>query len=200
MKLSDRLFEEGVFAQGIAFPTVARDKARVRTIVTATHTREELQFALDAFARGRAGARSDLIACRATASRPRGRRIRAIDCVDARHTRDRHRATISSACSRATRREAYRFFTRGIDEDRLAREPCRGTLVSAVRAVFIAFTLQAVAGAPRRSTDRARHGALGAAPAVPRLGVATCRSDPVLHIALPRPWAAARCVLVGVRR
>src|SRR5437899_12437661 len=35
MKLSDRLFEEGVFAQGIAFPTVARDKARVRTIVTA---------------------------------------------------------------------------------------------------------------------------------------------------------------------
>lgn len=49
MKLSDRLFEEGVFAQGIAFPTVARDKARVRTIVTATHTRDELQFALDTF-------------------------------------------------------------------------------------------------------------------------------------------------------
>ena len=51
MKLSDRLFEEGVFAQGIAFPTVARDKGRVRTIVTATHTREELQFALDVFAK-----------------------------------------------------------------------------------------------------------------------------------------------------
>jgi glycine C-acetyltransferase len=51
MALSDRLFDQGVFAQGIAFPTVARDKARVRTIVTATHTREELQFALDAFAR-----------------------------------------------------------------------------------------------------------------------------------------------------
>ena len=51
MKLSDRLFEEGVFAQGIAFPTVARDKARVRTIVTAAHTRDELQFALDVFAR-----------------------------------------------------------------------------------------------------------------------------------------------------
>ena len=50
MKLSDRLFEEGVFAQGIAFPTVARDKARVRTIVTAAHTREELQCALDVFA------------------------------------------------------------------------------------------------------------------------------------------------------
>jgi glycine C-acetyltransferase len=51
MRLSDRLFEEGVFAQGIAFPTVPRDKARVRTIVTATHTREDLQFALDAFAK-----------------------------------------------------------------------------------------------------------------------------------------------------
>ncbi len=48
--LSDRLFEEGVFAQAIVFPTVARDKARVRTIVTATHTREDLQFALDRFA------------------------------------------------------------------------------------------------------------------------------------------------------
>ena len=49
MQLSDRLFARGVFAQGIGFPTVARDRARVRTIVTATHTREELQFALDAF-------------------------------------------------------------------------------------------------------------------------------------------------------
>ena len=49
MALSDRLFARGVFAQGIGFPTVARDKARVRTIVTATHTRDQLQFALDAF-------------------------------------------------------------------------------------------------------------------------------------------------------
>ncbi len=51
MKLSDRLFEEGVFAQGIGFPTVARDKARVRTIVAATHTQADLQFALDTFAK-----------------------------------------------------------------------------------------------------------------------------------------------------
>jgi glycine C-acetyltransferase len=50
MKLSDALFEAGVFAQGIGFPTVPRGKARVRTIVTATHTRDELQFALDSFA------------------------------------------------------------------------------------------------------------------------------------------------------
>jgi glycine C-acetyltransferase len=51
MTLSDRLFDAGVFAQGIGFPTVARGKARVRTIVTATHTRDELQFALDGFKR-----------------------------------------------------------------------------------------------------------------------------------------------------
>ena len=49
MMLSDRLFEKGVFAQGIGFPTVPQGKARVRTIVTATHSRGELEFALDAF-------------------------------------------------------------------------------------------------------------------------------------------------------
>jgi len=49
MQLSDRLLREGVFAQGIGFPTVPRGKARVRTIVTATHRREDLQFPLDCF-------------------------------------------------------------------------------------------------------------------------------------------------------
>jgi len=49
MALSDRLFDKGVFAQGIGFPTVPQGKARVRTIVTATHSRGDLQFALDAF-------------------------------------------------------------------------------------------------------------------------------------------------------
>ncbi|RDY72674.1 glycine C-acetyltransferase [Halobacillus trueperi] len=48
-KFSDELFEEGVFAQGIVFPTVQRGKGRVRTIVTAEHSKEELQEALDAF-------------------------------------------------------------------------------------------------------------------------------------------------------
>ena len=47
--LSSALFEQGVFATGIGFPTVAKGKARVRTIVTATHTRAELDRALDAF-------------------------------------------------------------------------------------------------------------------------------------------------------
>ena len=51
MRLSDRLFEEGVFAQGIGFPTVPRGKARVRTIVTATHTREQLDRAVEILTR-----------------------------------------------------------------------------------------------------------------------------------------------------
>ncbi|HET8679366.1 MAG TPA: aminotransferase class I/II-fold pyridoxal phosphate-dependent enzyme, partial [bacterium] len=55
MALSDRLFDEGVFALGIAFPTVPRGRARVRTIVTAAHTASHLEQALEAFARaGRA--------------------------------------------------------------------------------------------------------------------------------------------------
>ena len=51
MELSDRLFQAGVFAQGLAFPTVPRGRARVRTIVSAEHTRDDLQYALDAFAK-----------------------------------------------------------------------------------------------------------------------------------------------------
>jgi glycine C-acetyltransferase len=49
MTLSDRLFEQGVFAQSLGFPTVPQGRARVRTIVTAVHTRKDLQFALDCF-------------------------------------------------------------------------------------------------------------------------------------------------------
>ncbi len=47
--LSDRLFARGVLAQGIVFPTVPRGKARVRTIVTAAHTRADLDQALASF-------------------------------------------------------------------------------------------------------------------------------------------------------
>jgi len=50
-RFSDRLFDEGVFAMGIGFPTVPDDKSRVRTIVTAEHTREELEICLEAFER-----------------------------------------------------------------------------------------------------------------------------------------------------
>jgi glycine C-acetyltransferase len=48
-ELSRELFAEGVLATGIGFPTVPKGKARVRTIVTATHTRGELDQALEAF-------------------------------------------------------------------------------------------------------------------------------------------------------
>jgi glycine C-acetyltransferase len=44
---SRELFAAGVFAQGIGFPTVPEGKARIRTIVTATHTQEELTRALE---------------------------------------------------------------------------------------------------------------------------------------------------------
>ena len=50
-ELSRLLFEEGVLATGIGFPTVPKGKARVRTIVTATHTQQELDRALEAFRR-----------------------------------------------------------------------------------------------------------------------------------------------------
>jgi len=49
MRFSDRLIGEGVFAQPVVFPTVAIDQARLRTIVTAAHAREQLDRALQAF-------------------------------------------------------------------------------------------------------------------------------------------------------
>src|SRR5262249_10768039 len=47
MDFSRELFKEGVLGTGIAFPTVPEGKARVRTIMTATHTQNELEQALD---------------------------------------------------------------------------------------------------------------------------------------------------------
>ncbi|HYT29224.1 MAG TPA: glycine C-acetyltransferase [Actinomycetota bacterium] len=49
--LSRLLFEEGVFTPPIVYPTVPKGTSRVRTIVTADHTRADLQEALDAFDR-----------------------------------------------------------------------------------------------------------------------------------------------------
>jgi len=48
-KLSAGLFEEGLFALPIVYPMVARDKARIRTIMNAALTREDLNFAIGAF-------------------------------------------------------------------------------------------------------------------------------------------------------
>jgi glycine C-acetyltransferase len=50
-RFSDRLLGEGVFAQPVVFPTVALDKSRLRTIVTAAHSDEQLDTALAAFDR-----------------------------------------------------------------------------------------------------------------------------------------------------
>jgi glycine C-acetyltransferase len=46
---SRKLFDKGVFAQSIAYPTVARGKARIRCMLSAAHTKEDLDFAIDAF-------------------------------------------------------------------------------------------------------------------------------------------------------
>jgi glycine C-acetyltransferase len=51
MRFSDELFKQGVFAQGIGYPTVPEARSRIRTIVTATHTQTQLQFALDVLER-----------------------------------------------------------------------------------------------------------------------------------------------------
>ncbi len=47
MDFSRELFQNGLMATGIAFPTVPEGKARIRTIVTAAHTQDELVRALD---------------------------------------------------------------------------------------------------------------------------------------------------------
>jgi glycine C-acetyltransferase len=51
IRFADRLLDEGVWATSVVFPTVALDGARLRTIVTAAHSDEELDRCLDAFAR-----------------------------------------------------------------------------------------------------------------------------------------------------
>jgi len=51
MRFSEELFEHGVLATGVTYPTVPRGKARVRTIVTAEHSERDLQEALDIFQR-----------------------------------------------------------------------------------------------------------------------------------------------------
>ncbi len=50
-RFADRLFEVGVFAPSVVYPTVALDRARIRTIVTAAHTEEQLDRCAEAFDR-----------------------------------------------------------------------------------------------------------------------------------------------------
>ena len=47
--LSDGLRKRGVFVQSVVFPTVPQGAARVRAMVSASHTREDLDQAIEAF-------------------------------------------------------------------------------------------------------------------------------------------------------
>jgi len=49
MTLGERLLDEGVFVQGIRYPTVPRGKARLRITVSSAHSMDNLEKALDAF-------------------------------------------------------------------------------------------------------------------------------------------------------
>ena len=83
IRFSGRLFEEGVFATSVVFPTVAIDKARIRTIVTAAHTDDML----------------DTAACRLRPRRPRAGRDRRVTA-----TRRRHAGRAPSSSTRSTSR------------------------------------------------------------------------------------------------
>lgn len=50
-EMSDRLLAEGIYVIGFSFPVVPRGKARIRTQMSAGHSREQLQRAIDAFIR-----------------------------------------------------------------------------------------------------------------------------------------------------
>jgi len=58
-ELARELFKQGVFAPAVGFPTVPEGKARLRAIVTATHTRRNLEKALDIL--GRVARKLDII-------------------------------------------------------------------------------------------------------------------------------------------
>jgi len=50
-QMSRELFDNGVFAMAIGFPTVPRGKARIRVMISAAHSRADLDLGLEAFAR-----------------------------------------------------------------------------------------------------------------------------------------------------
>ena len=50
-KFAERLLEEGIYAIGFFFPVVPQGQARIRTQISAAHTREHLDRAIDAFTR-----------------------------------------------------------------------------------------------------------------------------------------------------
>jgi glycine C-acetyltransferase len=46
---SSKLFEEGIFAQSIGYPTVPKGKARIRVMISASHSKKDLDFAIEKF-------------------------------------------------------------------------------------------------------------------------------------------------------
>jgi glycine C-acetyltransferase len=48
-EFSRRLFDQGVFAMAIGFPTVPMGKARIRVMISATHSESDLDFGIDKF-------------------------------------------------------------------------------------------------------------------------------------------------------
>jgi len=49
-RMAALLLEKGMYVIAFSFPVVPKGKARIRVQISAAHTREELDFALDAFA------------------------------------------------------------------------------------------------------------------------------------------------------
>jgi glycine C-acetyltransferase len=48
-QMAERMLAKGVYVIGFSFPVVPQGKARIRTQVSAAHTREDLEFAVSAF-------------------------------------------------------------------------------------------------------------------------------------------------------
>jgi glycine C-acetyltransferase len=53
-RFADAMLEKGVYLIGFSYPVVPQGKARIRTQISAAHTREDLDFALEAFRRTKA--------------------------------------------------------------------------------------------------------------------------------------------------
>ena len=51
MKGSDKLLAEGIYVTGFSFPVVPKGQARIRTQISAAHSIEQLDTAIDAFTR-----------------------------------------------------------------------------------------------------------------------------------------------------
>ena len=50
-EMADRMLQEGIYVVGFSFPVVPRGQARIRTQMSAAHSREQLDRAIDAFTR-----------------------------------------------------------------------------------------------------------------------------------------------------